>query len=136
MLATNVDSVATTPLVITKVTMWSTNTTTPSIVYLYDGWRLQTNTAYTNYTAARTAQVTSYITTTGLTNLMTNYVYKTTANAVSAGSAVQTPTATFIVPANSVAAPFVFDETLNFGQRLSLSNSAAGLDYVIEYRSP
>lgn len=137
MLATNADSVVSTPLVITKLTLWSTNTTTPSIVYLYDGWTLQTNTAYTNYTSARTAVASTYVTTTGVTNSFTNYVFKTTANPVAAATVVNNPTATFVVPTSGELLTIDNEEAgLIFGRQLSISNSADGLNYVIQYRSP
>lgn len=135
MLSTNLDSVVSTPLVITKLTLWTTNTVNPSIVYLYDGWTLQTNTAYTNYTVARTAEVTSFVGTLGTTNLHTNWVYKTTANPVAAATVINNPTATFVVPLAGTE-PLVIEDDISFARRLSLSNSADGLTYVIEYRSP
>lgn len=134
MAATNTDSIVTTPLVTTKMTFWTTNTTTPSIVRLYDGYRLQTNSAYTNYTVAATAVATTYVTTTGVTNSFTNTVLKTTSNPVAAATVITEPTLTIVVPTGGEL--LTLDDSLVFGKRLSISNSAAGLNYAIQYRSP
>jgi hypothetical protein len=134
MVATNTDSIISQAAVLTKLTLWTTNTTTPSIVRLYDGYRLQTNTAYTNYTVARTAEVRTWITSTGTTNNHTNWVYKTTANPVAAATVVNTPTATITVPTGGELLTITDD--ISLARRLSISNSAPGLNYIFEYRNP
>lgn len=136
LVATNT-AVLTTGAVITSLSVWSTNNST-TIVYLYDGYALATNTAWTNYTTVVTNQVVSYVTTTGVTNAMTNTVIKTIANPHAAGAVVATPVVTLAVPGapSSGTAILTFDEPFSVANRLTLSNSLAGLSYIVNYRSP
>lgn len=134
--ATNT-AVITSGAVVMSLTVWSTNTST-TIVYLYDGYALATNSAWTNYTTVVTNQIYANVTTTGVTNNYTNTVIKTIANPHAAGSVVATPVVTLAVPGapSSGTALLTFDEPFSVANRLTLSNSLAGLSYIVNYRSP
>ncbi len=135
-MSSGIATVATAPLILLNMTAWSTNSS-PTILYLYDGYYTLTNGAYTNYTVYTTNVAVSYVTTTGITNQYTNTVLKTVANAVAAKSGeVASPTVTVVIPAapSSGSALVTFDDMTVFGRRLTISNSATGLNLVARYR--
>ena len=137
-MAVGIATISTQPGILTSLTAYSTNTS-PTIVLLYDGYYLATNVTWTNYTTYTTNVVTSYVTTTGITNNLTNLVIKTVANphAAVAGT-VNTPFATLVVPAASSSGtitPIVFNDDFLFGKRLSFSNGATGLTLIGHYRN-
>jgi hypothetical protein len=121
------------PIVMSEITVYGTNAA-PVLIHLYDGWLINTNAAYTNYTAALTDVVSTVITSSGSTNTFTNSVWKTTANAVAAGNVQATPVATLLVPATPDAQTYQLP--LVFAKGLHVSNSTAGLSFVVKYRNP
>lgn len=124
--------------ILTTLTAYSTNQS-PTYVRLYDGYATATNGAWTNYTVYTTNVVTSYVTSTGITNNLTNLVIKTIANEHAAlNGEAATPTLTLLIPAassNGTLNLVTFDDPLLFGKRLTLSNSATGLSILAKYRS-
>jgi hypothetical protein len=133
---------ASAPIDTVKIVAWSTNTTAPTILKLYNGYIINTNTAYTNYTAARTAVVTTQINSSGSTNLYTNYVWKTTANAVAAANPAATPLAQLVIPAatfvsagNYVPNLITLDIPHSFTRFLTVSNDLDGASFLLEYRN-
>lgn len=135
-MALGIATIATSPGVLTSLTAYTTNTAA-SFIYLYDDYFLATNAAWTNYTVYTTNVATSYITSTGITNSMTNTYLKTIASPHAAIAGAQsTPTLTLIVPgAPSGGTVFAtFDDPLLFGKRLSFSNTATGLTLLVKYR--
>lgn len=120
-----------TPIDTIQITAWNTNQA-PTLVYLFNGYLVNTNAAYTNYTGARTAVITTQINSTGSTNLYTNYVWKTTANPVAAAEVAATPIASFVVGGTNAIS--VVDIPLSFTRHLTVSNSQAGLNFLLEYR--
>ena len=129
---TNTTIVAT-PVVITELTLFSTNTT-PTIVYLYDGSLTVTNSAYTNYTTSVSTEVESYVGANGLTNAWTNSVITVAANEVAEETVDRTPVATLVVPANNV--PVTITPNVIFTYSAILSNNLAGISGIITYRTP
>jgi hypothetical protein len=129
-----------TPIVLESITFTTTNTLANTIVKFYDGHIITTNTAYTNYTAARTAVVSTYITSTGTTNVLTNYVWKTSANAVAAANTTRNPILTVVVPTMAggpVSWP-VLDDTpsLVFSRFMVVVTDQTGLSFSATYRTP
>lgn len=119
--------------VATSFTFFSTNAT-PTIVRLFDGDLTYVTGAYTNYTAASTSKVTSFVTVNGTTNLSTNTVIQLTASAHAAATNTLVPIAVFVVPAANVPITIEPDSGIAFASKLNLSNNLAGLSYVISYR--
>jgi hypothetical protein len=122
-----------TPAIVHQVYLTTTNTT-PTLVYLIDGYRLKTNAAYTNFTTTTTTEVVEYITSLGTTNAYTNTVIQTAANPVAASTTtVGTPIA--VIPVTSTL-PVTFTPTypLQFTSFVTLTNDAAGVNAVISYR--
>lgn len=131
-MATGIATVAAVPVVLTHLTLFTTNTT-PTIVYLYDGYLTQTNAGYTNFVTYTTNQITLYTNTMGLTNTWTNTVIATVANGVAARSNVISPAlATLVVPAY----PGILDVNtyLMAGNRVTMSNTLQGTSAIITYR--
>jgi hypothetical protein len=127
------------PIVLQSITLWTTNTAAPTLVKFYDGHLITTNTAYTNYTAARTAVVSTYITSTGSTNTLTNYVWKTSANAVAAANTSRNPILTIVVP-TAANGPITFpvddtDPSVIFSRFVVVSNDATGLSFSATYKT-
>lgn len=133
--ATNKIEIAT-GLVLQQITAYTTNAT-PTFLYLYDDFYFHTNAAWTNYTSAITNVVFSYVTTTGITNSYTNQMYKTFASEHAASEAVATPIITLLVPGapSGGTALITFDEPALFANRMTISNSATGLNLLISYRN-
>jgi hypothetical protein len=128
-----------TPIALQSITFWTTNTTAPTLIKLYDGHLITTNTAYTNYTAARTAVVSTYTTSTGTTNTLTNYVWKTTANAVAAANTTRNPILTLVVPV-AAGGPITFpvddtDPSIVFARFMVVSNDATGVSFSATYKT-
>lgn len=123
------------PITVSSITLSTTNVT-PTLVRLIDGYRLQTNAAYTNYTTYTTNRVSSYVTSLGTTNLQTNTVLFYQANAVAASTtAVAEPLVALTV---SSVAPVTVTPSLpwQFSKFLTLSNDLQGVNAVISYVSP
>lgn len=121
------------PVKTTSITLFSTNTAA-TLVYLFDGYLIRTNAAYTNYTAALSDVVSTVITSSGSTNLFTNSVWTTSANAVAAANVAATPLASIVVPPNSD--PVTYQIPYTFTKFLNVSNNLAGLSFVLSYRTP
>jgi len=114
---------------------FSTTSATGSIVYLYDGPPVISMPAYTNTVRYQSNVVTSYITTTGLTNTFTNSVQVVGKVPVAANPA--TPVQAFLTVMVPPAGEIISFETDNiFSKSLYISNNAAGLSYTIFYRLP
>lgn len=136
-MSSGIATVSTTGGILLSLTAYTTNIA-PTFLRFYDGYYTATNGAYTNYIVYTTNVVTSYITTTGITNNLTNLVIKTVANPVAAVSgAPATPVLTLVVPGAPASgfAPLVWNDGLIFGRRLTLSNSLTGLTILGTYRS-
>lgn len=124
-----------------QLTFWTTNTST-TLVYLYDGAITNVTAAYTNYTTYSTNIVSNYVTTTGTTNSLTNHVIYNAAVAVAAATNNSSPYVTIVVPGSLIAnaagqfVTYTPPTELVFRNKLTLSNSAAGLNGVISYRNP
>jgi hypothetical protein len=132
-LAASFHTLTAVPAIVDVVTLTTTNDTA-TIVYLVDGWQLQTNAAYTNFTTTTTTEVVAYVTSLGTTNNYTNTVIQTAANPVAASTtAVAAPIAAITVTKNQ---PAVFTPTypLQFTKFIALTNNAAGVNAVISYR--
>jgi hypothetical protein len=132
-----------TPIVLRSIQLYTTNTLASTVVKFYDGHIITTNTAYTNYTAARTAVVSTYITSTGTTNTLTNYVWKTSANAVAAGNVTRDPILTIVVPVvagGPVNYPVDFTDaetaSIPFSRFMIVNTDAAGIGFSLNYRTP
>lgn len=124
--------ILTVPAHLTEISVWSTSLS-PSLVYLFDGFMIKTNTAYTNYTASLVDVVTTTITSTGTTNIMTNTVWQSVANPVAAANTAAIPLVSLVVPANSVVATYPLRAT--FVENVKLSNSLTGASALIKYRA-
>lgn len=124
------------PFVLESVTLSTTNSLTPTIVRLIDGYMLRTNAAYTNYTSYLTNRTYSYVTSLGTTNTGTNSVLYYQANVVAASTtAVAEPTATMVVTSLEPVT-FVPLAPIPFTKFLTLSNDQDGVNVVVGYRLP
>lgn len=108
---------------------------TNAIIRIYDGAITNAVGAYTNYTVFSTNLVTTFITTTGLTNTFTNTVLFTSATAVAAATNNTPPIITLVVPANSIT-PITFNGPIAFTKNLTLSNDVGIVSCVINFRQP
>ena len=132
-----------TPIHLQSITLWTTNTIAPTIVKLYDGYVVRTNTAYTNYTVALSSVVSTYITSTGTTNTLTNSVWTTTANPVAAGNVTTDPILTIVVPTASVG-PVTWPvnnsngtaASVVFSRWLIATTDQTGISFVASYFAP
>lgn len=133
--ATNKTLIAT-PLVLEQLTAYSTNANVTTL-YLLDGYYTTTNAAWTNYTSAVTNVVTTYITSTGITNSLTNAVYKTFPNPHAASTAVTPTLRAYQIPGAPTGGTSIIqiNDSLVFGQRMTVSNSSAGLNILVQYRT-
>lgn len=124
------------PIVLEQLTAYSTNQNVTTL-YLLDGYYTTTNAAWTNYTSAITNVVTTYVTSTGVTNSLTNAVYKTFANPHAASTAVTPTLRAYMVPGAPTGGTSIIqiNDSLVFGQRLTVSNSSAGLNILLQYRT-
>lgn len=119
--------------ILQNITLFSTNNV-PTIVRLLDGNLTTVTGAYTNYIEYSTNVVSSYITTTGVTNIMTNTVLVMIPSSHAAATNNTTAKMTLVVPANNV--PITFSSVTIFNNKINLSNNLAGLSYVLQYRTP
>ena len=137
-MSSGIATITTAPGLLTTFTAFTTNTS-PSILYLYDGPYLITSAAWTNYTQYVTNVVTTYITSTGITNTLTNIVLATAPVVHPAqNGVVRTPIMTFVVPPASIGGGITtlkVNPALQFGQSLTFSNSAIGLGLTATYRN-
>ena len=132
-----------TPIVLQNITLFTTNTLAATLVKFYDGHIITTNTAYTNYTAARTAVTSTYITSTGTTNTMTNYVWKTSANAVAAANTTRQPILTLVIPI-ATAGPITWpvdsgdgdNPSIAFSRFMVVTTDQTGASFSAQYRTP
>lgn len=123
-------------VVLQKITLWSTNTS-PTLVYLRDGDLVSTNSAFTNYLTYTTNVVTTWVGTQGTTNNYTNTVVTYIANNVAASTNNAVPARfTFVVPASPTILNYTFVPNQTFVNKLTLSNSVAGVNALIQYRNP
>ena len=114
---------------------FSTTSATGSLVYLYDGPPVVSMPAYTNVYRFNTNQVTTYITSTGLTNTFTNTVQMVSKQPIAANPATPIqPFLTVMVPPSGEVISFEADNI--FSKSLFISNNIAGLSYTIFYRLP
>ena len=140
-LAAGFHTISSTPAVLNSITVWTTNQTA-TIISLYDSFVVLTNSAYTNYITYQTNIVTTYITSTGVTNQMTNSLRYVGPNVVAASTnGTPVPLISFTIPgsavANSATTPFTFTPpggSALFATRLALSNDQAGASALINYR--
>lgn len=131
LVATNTAVVAT-PVIVSSVTVFSTNTV-PTLVRLYDGALTNVTSAYTNYTTYTTNLIVNYVTTSGITNKYTNDVIWRSPNVVAAATNNTTPTVSFVAPAANV--PLTITGPWIFGKSVTLSNNLAGLSVIMTYRT-
>ncbi len=120
---------------IESITLSTTNTTADTIVRLYDGYTTYTNAEYTRPLKYSTNIVTSYITSTGVTNQMTNTSLYVTTETVAAGSGASPVVAAIVIPAGETIT-FTPTTSMLIANRLTLSNNLAGTTAIITYRNP
>jgi hypothetical protein len=123
------------PAVITSITLWSTNTE-PTLVKLYDNFRVYTNAAWTNFTTSITTDVEEVITSTGTTNYYTNSVITRTASPTAAAENVEPPILRSIVVPAAANGPITITGPIYFNRRIVADISATGLSYVMDYSTP
>lgn len=119
--------------VIQQITLWSTNAS-PTMVYLRDGDLTYTNGVYTNFLRYTTNVISSYVGASGITNNQTNVNIVYVPQTIAANTNNTPVRATITVPASGVILTYPFDPNLLFTKKLTLSNSAVGLNAVIQYR--
>lgn len=118
--------------VLESLVLTSTNAST---VTLYDGSKTNIIGAYTNYTTFLTNKVTTYITTTGLTNTFTNQVLYTSVSLQAQTTNDNVIRAAAFVAANAV--PFdVLPAPLSFSSNVTMVVSATGVNALATYRTP
>lgn len=121
-----------TPKVVNSITLMSL---TNQIVRVYDNANtnlFHAHGAYTNFVTYNTNIVTSYVTTTGLTNTFTNTVLWTTSSAVAAGSNALAPVFTYAVPAGNI--PVTFMDSAIFSRGVAVSNMSTNISIIINHR--
>lgn len=116
-----------------SLTLFSTNTA-PTIVYLFDGAVTNVIGAYTNVVQYVTNQVTTYITTTGLTNTFTNRVLYTDYQAMTASTNAANPLVSLVIPPTGEIITYPLSPNLVFARSIILSNALTGASVVLNYR--
>jgi hypothetical protein len=108
----------------------STNT----MLYFYDlasTTLTYTNAGYTNVSRYTTNLITTYVTSTGITNTLTNSVTYTDVNVVGDATNTYSPIMTYAVPASTIT---TFTDKLILSKGLTLTNSHA-LTLIIGYKN-
>jgi len=133
------------PVILSKLILSTTNST-PTIVKLYDGGPTTVTPLWTNYTTFTTNLVSSVITSTGTTNTYTNKVIYTVAKVNAAATNATVAKLVFEVDSlNPVQWPLNIGfpssdpyagASVQFNSKITLDTSAAGVNAVIQYRSP
>lgn len=123
------------PVLVSKIILSTTNDL-PTIVKFYDGYPHRTNVLWTNFVSYTTNITVSHITSTGVTNEVTSTKVYFAPQVNAAAFSFQPPAFVFSVDKLN---PVSFDVTGNsaiFSRRVTLDNSAAGVNAAIQYRSP
>lgn len=112
----------------------STTNAAGAIVYLFDGNTTNVTGVYTNVTMYSTNRVSTWVTTTGITNNMTNTLLYINSVVTAALTNNAKPVITIFVPPSSQI--INLDTSLIFANKITLSNTATGLNASLFYRLP